>query len=228
MCRGRQRLCLVANSLRSVDQTSLRVFIAVCDHYEPMWAAAGRDLQRERVARWLLEYPESVAGIHDSAGRPPQHTFFYPEEEYEPEYLDQLAKLCQAGYGNVEVHLHHDGDTSAALCEKLERYIDHLHHRHGLLHRPAKGRITYGFIHGNWRWTIRVLTAAGAASMTKSRFFARQDVTQTSPCLPRQTRVRPARLTASIMRLTTLSDRSRTTAGFTPVSVSSPRRMGCS
>lgn len=128
----------------------VHVFLCLCDHYEPKWARAGRAVQTERVARWRTHYPESVAGLHDSIGRSPQHTFFYPEEEYEPEYLDQLAGLCQAGFGDVEVHLHHDGDTSAALREKLGRFIDRLHDRHGLLRRDTQGRITYGFIHGNW------------------------------------------------------------------------------
>ena len=47
--------------------------------------------------------------------------FFFPIEEYEPEYLDALAELCRAGFGEVEIHLHHDHDTPGTLRAKLAR-----------------------------------------------------------------------------------------------------------
>ena len=128
----------------------LQVFIAVCDHYEPLWERPARHVQDARVQRWVRGYPESVGGIVDSAGRSPQHTFFYPGDEYDPEHVDQIAGLCRQGHGDVEVHLHHRDDTSQSLREKLEDYVETLHNRHGLLERDRSGRITYGFIHGNW------------------------------------------------------------------------------
>ena len=57
--------------------------------------------------------------FRDSDGRPPRHTFFYPPEEYEPQYLDALTELCQAGFGEVEVHIHHRHDTAESLRDKL-------------------------------------------------------------------------------------------------------------
>ena len=91
-----------------------------------------------------------MAGIADSLGRPPQHTFFFPLEEYRPRMLDRLAGLCHRGFGEVEVHLHHDRDTSEQSREKLEWFKQTLHHEHGLLHRDQQGQVRYGFIHGNW------------------------------------------------------------------------------
>src|SRR5262245_22130709 len=91
---------------------SLTVFIAVCDHSEPMWQRPARHVQDARVARWVQEYPKAVAGLSDSAGRPPQHTFFYPGDEYGAEHVEQIAGLCRQGFGDVEVHLHHRHDTS--------------------------------------------------------------------------------------------------------------------
>ena len=126
------------------------VFLCVADHFEPEWSGADLKLQRRRVDRWLKEYPLSIDGCVDSRGRPPQHTFFYPVECYLEEHLDRLAQLVQSGFGDVEVHLHHDNDHAAALRECLEEAIDKLHHRHGLLYRDARGRIRYGFVHGNW------------------------------------------------------------------------------
>jgi hypothetical protein len=87
----------------------------------------------------------------DADGVKPQHTFFYPEEEYRPEHLDALARLCSAGYGEIEVHLHHDNDTDAGLREKLRRFTHLLHHDHGALSKDvATGALRWGFIHGNW------------------------------------------------------------------------------
>ena len=126
------------------------VFICVADHYEPDVGHAATALQQARVARWVDEYPASVAGLADCAGRPPQHTFFYPAEVYVPSHLDALAGLCRAGYGDVEVHLHHDRDSAAHLRDVLSSHAETLHTRHGLLRRDAQGRVTYGFIHGNW------------------------------------------------------------------------------
>jgi hypothetical protein len=126
------------------------VFIAVCDHFEPLWQRPARHVQDARVERWVRDYPRAVAGLSDSAGRPPQHTFFYPGDEYDAEHVEQIARLCRQGFGDVEVHLHHRHDTSDSLREKLERYVETLHGRHGLLEKNAEGRIMYGFIHGNW------------------------------------------------------------------------------
>jgi hypothetical protein len=109
-----------------------------------------RHVQDARVERWLRGYPQMAAGFEDSAGRPPQHTFFYPADEYVAEHVEQIAGLCRAGYGDVEVHLHHHNDTSESLREKLETYVHILSARHGMLERDATGRLTYGFIHGNW------------------------------------------------------------------------------
>ncbi|WP_182864785.1 hypothetical protein [Stieleria mannarensis] len=126
------------------------VFIAVADHFEPERDGASLERQRLRVDRWLTDYPASVDGCCDSRGRPPQHTFFYPIECYTAEHLDKLAKLKRAGYGDVEVHLHHDDDNADSLRELLLRSTRTLHTRHGLLHQDASGQIRYGFIHGNW------------------------------------------------------------------------------
>jgi hypothetical protein len=115
-----------------------------------MVGGAAMHAQRERIDRWVRDYPRSVAGIQDVLGRPPQHTFFYPAEEYNPEHIEKLARLCRQGLGDVEVHLHHDNDTPDHLRETLEIYKQRLFHEHGLLRRDGQGQIRYAFIHGNW------------------------------------------------------------------------------
>ncbi len=129
----------------------LTICLAVADHYEPFWAGAGRAKALERVAVWERGLPALCEGLADGRGRPPQHTFFYPLEDYDPEVLDRLAGICRRGLGEVEVHLHHQGETSAELAAKLTEFTQTLHDRHGLLRRdPASGRVVYGFVHGNW------------------------------------------------------------------------------
>ena len=61
-----------------------------------------------------------------------------------------MAQLERDGWGQIEVHLHHDHDTAAGLTEKLMRFKEDLYQRHGLLYKDDKGDIRYGFIHGNW------------------------------------------------------------------------------
>ncbi|MGC4049851.1 MAG: hypothetical protein QM757_10095 [Paludibaculum sp.] len=127
------------------------VYLAVCDHYEPEWNRPEQSVSIEKVLRWQRDYPRLYGHIADDDGRPPQHTFFFPEDEYRPEYLDALKPLCEAGFGDVDVHLHHDNDTAAALEEKLAAFRDTLYHRHGFLRRdPETSEIVWGFIHGNW------------------------------------------------------------------------------
>ena len=127
------------------------LFIAICDHYEPQRDDAPKEVGIPLVQRWVDEYPKLFGQFQDADGRPPQHTFFFPQDEYEPEYLDLLKQLCDAGFGDVDVHLHHKNDTSAKLSDKLSEFRETLYHKHELLRRdPETGEIVYGFIHGNW------------------------------------------------------------------------------
>src|SRR5439155_25390076 len=125
--------------------------IGVCDHYEPKRAGASPAKAKARVQQWVDEYPRLFSRFRVNDGFPPRHSFFYPAEEYEPEYLDMLAGLCRAGYGEVEVHLHHDNDTAGNLRHTLLEFKRTLSERHGLLSRDKEtGEVVYGFIHGNW------------------------------------------------------------------------------
>ncbi len=129
----------------------LVICLAVADHFEPFWNRAGLDTALARLAAWEEGLPRLCQGLADSGGHAPQHTFFYPLDEYHPQVLERLAALCRQGLGEVEVHLHHHGESSQELEDKLAGFAQLLHERHGLLRRdPASGRITYGFVHGNW------------------------------------------------------------------------------
>src|SRR5688572_528873 len=124
------------------------VLFALCDHFEPLWGDATVEQGRERVRAWHRDYPVLAAGFRDADGRPPRHSFFFPGEEYAPAHLEPLAELARAGLGEVELHLHHDGDTEAGLRQRIGDYLG-LFTGHGHLSRED-GRPRYAFIHGNW------------------------------------------------------------------------------
>ena len=126
------------------------ILLAVADHYEPLHGNVPAETARRRVETWLRDYPAMASAFVDADGRHPQHTYFYPIEQYAPELLEPLASLCSQGFGEVEVHLHHDRDTAERLRADLDGFVRTLHERHGLLAADAAGRARYGFIHGNW------------------------------------------------------------------------------
>lgn len=128
----------------------LTILLAVTDHFEPLGGTTDEDRASARLAVWESELPRLVEGLADAVGNPPQHDFYYPLEEYRPQFLDRLAVLREQGLGEVEVHLHHQGESSAQLEDMLAQYVETLHQRHGLLRRDANGGSSYGFIHGNW------------------------------------------------------------------------------
>ena len=129
----------------------IHLLLCIADHFEPQQHKPPPHVASARVARWVGDYPRQFSSFHDSDGQTPRHTFFYPEEEYEPDYLDALAELCQAGYGEVEVHLHHDNDTGENLRRTLLRFKETLSSRHGLFpRRRDTGEVMYCFVHGNW------------------------------------------------------------------------------
>lgn len=130
-----------------VDGT-LHILLCICDHFEPDHDATP-DQAQQRIRHWLDAYPRLFDAFRDADDRPPRHTFFFPTEQYNPSYLDQLATLRDANYAEVELHLHHDNDTGERLHRKLEEGKAHLD-RHGLLSRDRSGRLRYAFVHGDW------------------------------------------------------------------------------
>lgn len=130
--------------------SSVHALICIADHFEPQRQKPPASVARERVSRWRSAYPLLASRFTDSRGRSPQHTFFFPAEEYVPEHLDSLAAICRFECAEVEVHLHHDNDTSDGLRQTLLEFTAALYNRHGLLSRDDAGQIRYGFIHGNW------------------------------------------------------------------------------
>jgi hypothetical protein len=130
------------------------LLFALCDHYEPLHGKVARDQGDARVSAWEEGYPRLAGQFRDADGFSPRHSFFFPGEEYDPRYLERLARLCASGHGEVELHLHHDGDTAQGLRADIDRYL-RLFAEHGHVSR-AEGPggtgdgFRFSFIHGNW------------------------------------------------------------------------------
>ncbi|AEF02281.1 hypothetical protein [Alteromonas naphthalenivorans] len=128
------------------------VMFCFVDHYEPQWLNKDNiELERKRVDRWMVDYPKMAQKFTDADGCHPKHSFFYPEEEYRKEHLDKISDLCAKGFGEIEIHLHHENDTSDNLRKTLSGFANTLHNEHNALSLdPSTGKPTYAFIHGNW------------------------------------------------------------------------------
>jgi hypothetical protein len=135
-------------ALRPRPAGTRHLLFALCDHYEPLWGHVDDATGRARVDAWVEGYPRFARAHRDTEGRPPRHSWFFPGEEYRPEFLDGLATLARGGFGEVEVHLHHDGDTRETLRAKLDDTL-RLLGQHGHLSRNGAG-YQWSFIHGNW------------------------------------------------------------------------------
>lgn len=143
--RARRRLTTPRNGSAGVRH----VLFAVCDHYEPLHGGVDMARGRARVARWRDDYAKLASDFRDASGRPPRHSYFFPGEQYDAGLVEPLGELVEQGFGEVEVHLHHDGDTRETLRASLEQTLADLM-KHGLVSRGSRGEARWAFIHGNW------------------------------------------------------------------------------
>jgi hypothetical protein len=144
---------------RSQPSQGVHLIIAVADHFEPAFSRerpgiyASQKEQQQRVADWCRRYPGVVDAFRDSDGYPLRHTYFYPAEQDDKSVVEPLAEHCRAGWGELEIHLHHGipapdsaENTRATLC----RFRDALDELGCLSRWDGQGPPRYAFVHGNW------------------------------------------------------------------------------
>ena len=144
----------IRQRLRQITQRAAppleRIWLTIADHYEPKWRRADLSTAQSRVALWRAAWPEIARRCRpDSLGNAPRYTFFFPEEEYHPTLIEPLAEMVHEEIADVEVHLHHDGEGRQNFVDRISTFCKTLHNEHGLL-RKRNGKLTFGFIHGNW------------------------------------------------------------------------------
>ena len=77
------------------------------DHFEPGTGRVPHGVETDRMATLLEAYPRLADKHHDAAGNPPRRTWFFPPHCHRNGNLRKLTALCQQGYGEIELHLHH-------------------------------------------------------------------------------------------------------------------------
>lgn len=134
---------------KSIYSGKKHVMFCFVDHYEPLAGGVDEAHAQKRVDRWHEEYPKIASKFSDADGKPPTHSFFCPEEEYRIGHMNLIEQLCRDGYGEVDIHIHHDGDTEQEFKDKINGFLDMLSERHGLV-PMVDGKPRFAFIHGNW------------------------------------------------------------------------------
>ena len=147
-------------ALNSPVRGPVHLIFALTDHFEPAIDPEDgrnrvpRSEQERRLESWMREYPKIVDRWRDHDGRPFVHTYFYPAEQYDQGLLEMLADHCHAGWGEVEVHLHHgmpEPDTAENIHRVLTEFRDRLASRHRCLAiEEGSTRPRYAFVHGNF------------------------------------------------------------------------------
>lgn len=106
------------------------------------------------MEHWCRHYPEVADKWRDHDGRPLAHTYFFPAEQYDRGLVGRLADHCHAGWGEIEVHLHHGipmPDNAANLRRTLVTFRDTLALEHGCLSAlEGQREPRYCFVHGNF------------------------------------------------------------------------------
>ena len=139
--------------LSKKPKNNIHIMFCFVDHFEPGNRKAGLEKQISRVDAWVNRYPELADKHMDSDGICPQHTFFFPPHYDTHDHLEKIVNLCSDGYGEVEMHLHHDRqepwpDDDVSLKKKIEDCIENFS-RYGVFCLPDGGK-KYAFIHGDW------------------------------------------------------------------------------
>lgn len=103
-----------------------------------------------RLEEWLARYPAIASRHADADGFFPRHTWYYAMDLMREEELDQLCRLVEGGFGEFELHWHHEFDTPETFREKLSAGLK-VFQKYGFM-RPVDARreACFGFIHGNW------------------------------------------------------------------------------
>ena len=132
---------------------AVHIMFCLVDHFEPGNGDATPEKQKSKVDAWIKRYPKMASKHKDSDGICPKHTFFFPPHYDTHDHLEKIAKLCSKGYGEVEMHLHHDRhgpwpDDEISLENKILECIER-YSRYGIFCLP-EGRKAYAFIHGDW------------------------------------------------------------------------------
>lgn len=121
------------------------------DHFEPGTGHVEIETERERMKNLLSKYPKLADRHRDFYGNRPKRTWFFPPHYHRNGNLKDLVSVCEKGYGEIELHLHH-GKIKPDTAENLEMTLLQCIEEYSCfgIFGTENGLKRYGFIHGDW------------------------------------------------------------------------------
>jgi hypothetical protein len=139
---------------KSTHNGIIDICFCFVDHFEPGTGGVDPVTERNRIMKWVQDYPQLANKYFDADGIHPQHTFFVPPHYVKGNNMDPLIDLCKKGYGEIEFHYHHERippnpDNSELFRLKLTKYLK-MYSQMGLFGSTKDNTKMYGFIHGKF------------------------------------------------------------------------------
>ncbi len=138
-------------SLLGRKKYPVHLIFCLVDHYEPGTGGVPPEIEKTRVNELLEKYPVLANKHKDYYGNKPKRTWFFPPHYHRLGNLRKLVSLCEDGYGEIELHLHHgkiQPDTAKNLQATILQCIEE-YSKFGIFGEES-GKKRYAFIHGDW------------------------------------------------------------------------------
>ena len=212
-----QRLRRVAEN-RTLGSRPRHLLFAFCDHYEPLWGRrVGRDRRRARARAGIEGYPQLGAAVSRRRRPPPAPLVLLSRASSTARRTSTRSAVWRAaGFGEVELHLHHDGDTAERAARTLAR-VSRQRTRSTAIFRAARtAGCATPFIHGNWCLANARRDGRWCGVDDELRCCSRPAATPTSRSRPRPTSPSPASSTRSTGRTAISVARGRTNEDVGP------------
>jgi hypothetical protein len=129
----------------------LHILFCLVDHFEPGSGGVSVEIETDRITKLLDLYPRLVENHRDSGGNVPKRTWFFPPHYHRNNNLKRLVSLCETGFGEIELHLHHGKtcpDTPENLLKTIEKCVEE--YSYFGIFGIENGKRRYAFIHGDW------------------------------------------------------------------------------
>ena len=91
----------------TIKDKPIHIMFCLVDHFEPGSHGATTQIEIARMTELLTKYPKLADRHKDFYGNIPRRTWFFPPHYHRSYNLKKLVSLCERGYGEIELHLHH-------------------------------------------------------------------------------------------------------------------------
>ena len=125
------------------------IMFLICDHFEPRNKIQSEEQPATRMRVWQEEYGKFQKRCITEFGHGPLHSWFYPPH-HGSDHLPTLSSWVFNGWGEVELHYHHDNDTADSLRVALSTTLLEYNKWGLLLQTGMSPTASFGFIHGDW------------------------------------------------------------------------------